>query len=114
MEFVASGFKSSCPSSFAARTFGTLKISGHDAFVALIGCGTVSTEPARSEIAMVLAVKGANDYYTLQWAERAAPSSSPILDGENWIERLKVLHPIKVCNRVPHEPAPYPSCINQK
>ncbi|MGV0986538.1 MAG: hypothetical protein ACOYB2_18475 [Limnohabitans sp.] len=114
VEFVASGFRSACPSSFAARSFGTLKISGHDAFVALFGCGTVSAEPARSEIAMVLAVKGVHDYYTIQWAERAAPSSSLILDGEKWIERLKVLNPIKVCDRVPNEPAPYPSCINQK
>lgn len=114
VEFVASGFQRTCPSSFAARSFGTLKITGHEAFVALVGCGTVSTGPARSEVAMVLAVKGANDYYALQWAERAAPSSSPILDGEKWIERLKVLNPIKVCDRVANEPAVYTSCINQK
>ncbi|PUE21627.1 hypothetical protein B9Z43_00030 [Limnohabitans sp. MMS-10A-192] len=114
VEFVASGFQRTCPSSFAARSFGTLKISGHEAFVALVGCGTVPTEPARSEIAMVLAVKGSNDYYTIQWAERATPSPLPILDGEKWIERLKVLSPIKACDRVPNEQAPYPSCINQK
>jgi hypothetical protein len=115
VESIASGFQRACPSSFAVLPFGTLKVSGHDAFVALFGCGSVTIGPARSEVAMVLAVKGAADYYTVQWAERAAPSSQrPTLDGEKWIGRLKVLNPIKVCDRVPNEPAPYPSCINQK
>jgi hypothetical protein len=115
VEQIAGGFQRACPSSFAAQPFGTLKISGYDAFVALFGCGTVSSGFPRSEVAMVLAVKGAADYYTIQWAERAQESAQrPVLDGEKWLGRLKQLNPIKVCDRVPNEPAPYPSCINQK
>lgn len=115
VESIASGFQRACPSSFAAIPFGALKVSGHEAFVALFGCGAVSIGPARSEVAMVLAVRGAADYYTIQWAERADPSSQrPVLDGEKWVARLKALNPIKVCDRVPNEPAPYPSCIDQK
>ena len=115
VEHIAGGFQRACPSSFAAQPIGALKVSGYDAYVALIGCGTVSGGPPRSEIAIVLAVKGAADYYTIQWAERAQPSAQrPVLDAEKWSGRLKQLNPIKVCNRVPNEPAPYPSCMNQK
>jgi len=45
---------------------------------------------ARSEAALV--VKGDRDDYTLQWAERSAPISSPIiLDVAKWSERLQRL-----------------------
>jgi hypothetical protein len=115
VERIAGGFQGVCPSSFGAQPIGTLKISGHDAFVALFGCGTVSSGPPRSEVAMVLAVKGTADYYTIQWAERSQQSAQrPVLDGEKWLGRLKQLNPIKLCGRIPNEPAPYPSCINQK
>lgn len=115
VEHIAGQFQRACPSSFAVQPFGTLKISGYDAFVALFGCGTVSSGPPRSEVAMVLAIKGVADYYTVQWAERAQQSAQrPALDGEKWLGRLKQLNPIKVCDRIPNEPAPYPSCINQK
>jgi hypothetical protein len=115
VESIAAGFQRACPASFAALPFGALEVSGHEAFVALFGCGTVPVGPARSEVAMVLAVRGAADYYTIQWAERAEPSSQrPVLDGGKWVGRLRALNPIKVCGRVPNEPAPYPSCINQK
>jgi hypothetical protein len=115
VEHIAGGFQRACPASFAAQQFGTLKISGYDAFVALFGCGTVTSGPPRSEVAMVLAIKGAADYYTIQWAERAQQSAQrPVLDGEKWLDRLKQLNPIKVCDRIPNEPAPYPSCADQK
>ncbi|HEX2650761.1 MAG TPA: hypothetical protein VHN19_12595 [Burkholderiales bacterium] len=115
VEQIASGFQRACPSSFSVQPLGALKISGYDGFVAVFGCGTVSTGSPRSEIAIVLAVKGAADYYTFQWAERAQQSAQrPVLDGEKWLNKLKQLNPIKICDRIPNEAAPYPSCINQK
>lgn len=115
VQHIAGGFQRVCPSTFAAQAFGTLKVSGHDAFVALVGCGTVTSGLPRSEIAMILAVKGSADYYTVQWAERNQQSSQPpMLDPEKWRARLKQLNPIKLCARIPNEPAPYASCINQK
>ncbi len=114
LEHIAGGFQRSCPSSFVAQAIGSLKISGHDAFVALAGCGTVSTGAPRSEVAILLAIKGTADYYSIQWAERGPQSlQPPRLDAEKWLARLKQLYPIKLCGRVPNEPAPYPSCINQ-
>jgi hypothetical protein len=114
LQHIAGGFQRSCPSSFAAQAIGSLKISGHDAFVALVGCGTVSTGAPRSEVAILLAIKGTADYYSIQWAERGRQSlQPPRIDAEKWLARLKQLYPIKLCGRIPNEPAPYPSCINQ-
>jgi hypothetical protein len=114
LQHIAVGFQRSCPSSFAAQAVGPLKISGHDAFAALVGCGTVSTGEPRSEVAILLAVKGTADYYTIQWAERGQQSlQPPRIDPEKWLGRLKQLYPIKLCSRIPNEPAPYLSCINQ-
>jgi len=114
VQFIASGFQRACPSTFAAQEFGKLKISGHDAFAALVGCGTVSSGVPRSEVALLLAVKGSADYYTIQWAERTQQSSKPpVLDRAKWLARVRQLNPIKLCSRIPNEPAPYASCINQ-
>jgi hypothetical protein len=109
-------FKASCPDTFAAKEIGATKISGYDAFTALIGCGTTRFGGnEHSETALVVAVKGSQDYYTFQWAERGPARSQPIdLGDAKWQDRLKKLTPIKICARVPGEAAPYPSCVEQK
>jgi hypothetical protein len=115
VQHIAGGFQRACPSSFAVRGLGNLKISGYDAFAAVVGCGAVQSGAHRSEVALLIAVKGFSDYYTIQWAERAAPSNeAPILDDTKWSARFRRLNPIKLCDRVPNEPAPYPSCVNQR
>jgi hypothetical protein len=109
---IAGGIRRACPKTFAAKGLGNFKVSGYDASAPVIGCGFVE---ARSEVSLVIAVKGLADYYTIQWAERAAPSNeSPVLDDAKWSARFKQLNPIKLCDRVPNEPAPYPSCVNQR
>jgi len=116
LERMATAFKRSCPDTFSAKAIGPTKISGHDAFIALTGCGTSQSTggQATSEAALLIAIKGSNDYYTIQWAERGAPLSRPIDFSDNkWQERLKVLTPIKICPRVPGEKAPFPSCTNR-
>jgi hypothetical protein len=108
---VATGFKNACPQSYAALGLGEMRVGNYDAFAAVIGCGT-APGGARSEVALLLVVKGERDYYTLQWAERAQPDNGPIaLDAAKWSERLQRLMPVKLCARVPGEAAPYPSCL---
>jgi hypothetical protein len=115
LQQVAAGYQRACPPTFSAKALGALTIDGRDAFAAIIGCGAVQSGPPRSEVAVLLAVKGSFDYYTIQWAERASPiSQPPVLDDAMWLVRLKQLYPIKLCERVPNEPAPYPSCVDQK
>jgi hypothetical protein len=115
VQHIAGGFQRACPSSFAAKGLGNLKISGYDAFAAVVGCGAVQSGAQRSEMALLIAVKGLSDYYTIQWAERAAPSNeAPVLHDTKWSARFRQLNPIKLCDRVPNERAPYPSCVNQR
>ena len=114
IERIAGGFKRDCPDSFFAKGIGAMKVSGHDAFSALASCGTSGKEK-QSETALLFAIKGSNDYYTVQWAERGTGSLQPIPpDDSKWAERFKILNPIRLCPIVPGEAAPYPSCVNQK
>lgn len=113
---IAGGFKTACPNSFSAKGVGAEKISGYDAFVALTGCGSVQYDGnPHSEAALLIGIKGSNDYYTVQWAERGLSQDKPIdLNDPKWPDRFKKLNPIKVCTPVPGEAAPYPSCLGQK
>jgi hypothetical protein len=110
---MAGGFKRACPGSFNASIFSEEKINGFDSFMAVLSCGTSPTTAGKtSESAIILAIKGEKDYYTIQWAERMEPSSSPIaIDKAKWAERFKKLSPIKLCPIVPGEGAPYVSCV---
>jgi hypothetical protein len=116
VEQIAGGFKDACPDTFSAKGFGALKISDRDAFIALAACGTVASDGgAHSESALLVAIKGAADYYTIQWAERGPASPRPMgLDETMWMGRFNKLGPIKLCPIKPGEPPPYPSCGDQK
>ena len=116
LERMASGFENACPDSFSAKALGATKISGRDAFMALAGCGTVSSGgDSHSEAALLIAIKGAADYYTIQWAERGPASAKPMaFNDASWTQRLDQLSPIKVCPLLPREAPLYPSCTNQK
>jgi hypothetical protein len=113
---IVDGFKKTCPETFSTKGLGNLKIGGYDAFVAVTACGTVPSDANQhSEAAVMVSVKGSNDYYTVQWAERGPASEKPIdLSDVKWAERLKILNPIQICARVPGEAPPYPSCVDQK
>jgi hypothetical protein len=116
VESIASGYKKACPDSHRAVGVPVGKIDGFEAFSAIVSCGSSPLTAGRtSESAMILAIKGEHDYYTIQWAERAAPSSAPIaIDSAKWTARFNRLAPIKLCPIVPGESAPYPSCIDRK
>jgi hypothetical protein len=109
-------FKTACPATFSIGEVGASKVSGHDAFTTLIGCGTArSPGNVRSEAAAVLAVKGSEDFYTFQWAERGPARNKPIdLNDAKWQDRLAKLGPIRICAPVAGEGPPYPSCLAQK
>lgn len=112
---MAAGFKRACPDSFAVKPFGPQKFGDQDGFVAVVGCGRVeSSADKHGETALIVAVKGSADYYTIQWAERAPSSADrPAIDDAKWQERLSRLKPIRFCPIVPGEAAPYPSCVNK-
>lgn len=111
---IAGGFRSACPDSFAARPFGALKFGRFEGFGAVIGCGRIDSGPTRhSETALLITLKGATDYYTIQWAERGPESDEPPVNDERWQARLQELSPIELCPIVAGEAAPYPSCVNK-
>ncbi|QDP21663.1 hypothetical protein [Bradyrhizobium cosmicum] len=111
---IAGGFKSACPDSFAARPFGVLKFGRFEGFGAVIGCGRVDSGPTRhSETALLITLKGASDYYTIQWAERGPETDEPPVNDDLWQARLRELSPIDLCPIVAGEAAPYPSCVSK-
>jgi hypothetical protein len=111
---IAGGFKSACPNSFAAKSLGTTTFGKFDGFIAVIGCGSVDSGQTRhSEAALLITVKGAADYYTIQWAVRGPASDKPPVDDEQWPARLRELRPIDLCPVVAGEAAPYPSCVSK-
>jgi hypothetical protein len=67
-----------------------------------------------SESAIMLTVKGSNDYYTLQWTERGRDSAQPLpIDVAYWTKQLARLKPIRLCPIVLGEAAPYRSCAGR-
>jgi hypothetical protein len=111
---IAGGFKSACPDTFAAKGLGRAKFGDQDGYAAIASCGSVVSAPDKhSETALVVAIKGSTDYYTLQWAERTPASGKPVIDEAKWLERLRQLQPIRLCPIVPGEAAPYPSCVSK-
>jgi hypothetical protein len=113
---IALGFRKVCPETFALKDLGETKFGDREAYLAVAGCGKVnSSADGHSEMALIAAVKGASDAYTIQWAERSAPAAAaPAIDEAVWRERLRELMPIRLCAIVPGEAAPYPSCLQQK
>jgi hypothetical protein len=113
---IALGFKKACPESFALKDLGEAKFGDQDAYLAVASCGEVNSSADRhGETALIAAVKGMSDAYTIQWAERTPRAQPPPAINEvMWRERLRKLMPIRLCTIVPGEAAPYPSCLQQK
>ena len=112
---MSADFQRNCPDSFSAAAPGPQKVDGYDAYEVIVSCGRApSGKESYSESAIMLTVKGANDYYTLQWTERGHDSAAtrPI-DVAYWTRQLARLDPIRLCPIVPGEGAPYPSCARR-
>lgn len=106
---IATGYKNACPDSFDVRVMG----ANAETFAAVVGCGKIGEASKRSEITLVIAIKGSADLYTVQWAERGAPADKADVGNAKWLERLQKLAPLRVCAIVPGEAAPYPSCVGK-
>ena len=113
---IALGFKKACPESLTLKDLGATKFGEQDAYMAVASCGKVnSSADGHSETALIVAVGGATDAYTIQWAERKPPASAGSgIDEAMWRGRLRELMPIRLCAIVPGEAAPYPSCVQRK
>lgn len=110
---LAAGYKKACPGSLSSVVVGDTPISGYQGFLMIVSCGNVAQPSPHSEAAVIVVIKGQQDYYTLQWAERGAPSVTPLeIDQLKWRDRLQALAPVKLCPIVPGEPAPYASCLS--
>jgi hypothetical protein len=111
---MAAGFREHCPDTFAMAELGPRRVDGYDGFVTIASCGRVQGKSGYSETAVMLAVKGARDFYTLQWAERGSGSPhTPAIDRAYWEKRLEALGPIKLCAPQPGEGPPYASCLGK-
>ncbi len=112
---IAAGFQKACPATFSVKPLGPTKVSGQEAFVAVASCGKVDASAEKhSETALIVAIKGATDVYTVQWAERTPSNAENLtIDESKWKDRLAKLTPIRICAIVPGEKPPYPSCSSK-
>jgi len=115
LALMSADFQRNCPDNFSTAAPGPQKVDGYDAYEVIVSCGRVqSGKESYGESAIMLTVKGSNDYYTLQWTERGHDSAEtrPI-DVAYWTKQLARLNPIRLCPIVPGEGAPYSSCARR-
>lgn len=112
---LATDYRSRCPATYTGVSLPAGRLGGFDAYTAIYSCGRLPLAGVEtSETAMVLVLKGLDDYYTVQWAERGPPTDRPLpIDAERWMRRFRTLAPIRLCARVAGEGAPYPSCTGR-
>lgn len=113
-EFLAESYHQACPDSFSATALDVDAVPGvQDFFAGYLSCGSLNGGPM-SESMVFLVLVGAEDIYTLQWAEHGPASAAPIgFPGGVWQDRLALLHArAKVCDIIPGEQPPYPSCTD--
>jgi hypothetical protein len=112
LQALARGFQRHCPESFVALDLGPQLTVKEPSFASVASCGRVSSGgKAHSETSVMLAIKGPDDFYVLQWTERGRDSSHPLaLDSKYWSARLAELGPVQLCPIVPGEGPPYLSC----
>jgi hypothetical protein len=112
LQALARGFQVHCPGTYVALDLGPQPLVKEPSFASVASCGRVSSGgKAHSETSVMLAIKGPDDFYVLQWTERGRDSSHPLaLDSKYWSARLAELAPIQLCPIVPGEGPPYASC----
>jgi len=112
---MSADFQRNCPDNFSTAAPGPQKVDGYDAYEVIVSCGRVqSGKESYGESAIMLTVKGSNDYYTLQWTERGHDSAETrSIDVAYWTKQLARLNPIRLCPIVPGEGAPYSSCARR-
>ena len=99
------GHRKSCGESLVKISIGDLRVDGHDAHAAIIGCGSVAADrpsglkKGQGEVAYFIAIRGRKDMYLVHRAVRGPefdPRSPPITPA-NGLRLMRELEPIKLC-----------------
>jgi hypothetical protein len=116
VEFYASKYRNACPATFSEVRVPADIVAKFSGRIEFLGCGTVGARgEEHSEDMLLIVLKGDQDYYAIQWAERGPASAMPMAyEDQKWSDRLRQLTPFRVCQRLEGEAAPYPSCITPK
>jgi hypothetical protein len=112
LQALARGFQRHCPNTYVALDLGPQPLAREPSFAAVVSCGRVTSGgKAHSETSVMVAIRGSDDFYALQWTEHGPDSAHPLaLDSKYWSARLAQLGPVQLCPIVPGEGPPYPSC----
>ncbi len=112
LQALARGFQRHCPDTYVALDLGPQALVREPSFATVVSCGHVTAGgKAHSETSVMLAIRGSDDFYALQWTEHGPDSTHPLaLDSKSWSARLAQLGPVELCPIVPGEGPPYPSC----
>jgi hypothetical protein len=112
LQALARGFQRHCPDTYVALDLGPQPSVKEPSFATVASCGRVTSGgKGHSETSVMLAIRGPDDFYVLQWTERGRDSAHPLaLDSKYWSARLAQLGPVQLCPIVPGEGPPYPSC----
>ncbi len=100
---LAEHYKTACPTTFSVLEMATPKITGKASAIIIVGCGTLldmngKAGSEHAEQAMIIAIAGESDIYTIQWAERMPAQNAPLkIDNDHWLKRFAVMQPIKIC-----------------
>jgi hypothetical protein len=110
---MTAGFQRNCPDTFNSAAPGPQTIDGYPAYEVIVSCGHLqSGKDAYSQSAIMVAVKGSADYYTLQWVERGRDSAHPLnVDVAYWTRQFARLSPVKLCPLAPGGTPPSPGCV---
>lgn len=114
-----SRYQKACTKTFSAKPISDIKVNGHAGVLVYFSCGQLQKAgygpEGYSESVVIAFIQGAKDLYTVQWAARGAGQEKPIpFEAAKWQDKLDLLHAIRLCEKVPGEAAPYPSCIAVK
>jgi hypothetical protein len=109
---LARGFQRHCPDTYVALDLGPQPLAREPSAAIVVSCGHVTSGgKAHSETSVMVAIKGSDDFYALQWTEHGPDSAHPLSpDSRSWSARLAQLGPVQLCPLVPGEGPPYPSC----
>ena len=112
LQALARGFQRHCPDTFVALDLGAQALVREPSFATVVSCGRVTSGgKAHSETSVMVAIRGPDDFYALQWTEHGPDSAHPLaLDSKSWSARLAQLGPVQLCPIVPGEGPPYASC----
>lgn len=114
-----SRYQKACPKTFSAKPISDIKINGHVAVLVYFSCGQLLKAgygpEGHSESVVIAFIQGTKDLYSVQWASRGTGQDKPIpFDAAKWQDKLDMLNAVRLCEKVPGEASPYPSCIAVK